>query len=212
MNYKEKQTHMYESPEHYDRIPNYCIENATSILDVGCMSGINAILSRHREHFVRVESNNQFLGVDILEYPKNYLSPIIIKNFLDFHTQKHFDLVIALHFIEHIPFEYWPKIFEKLKYLVSHNGYLIIATPHNEKSYDGCHFTFNIKETTFSDFLENITVKIKRATYRNFREPNESLLWATIRAIYRIITRHEYRYRLWSNKEIMVIWKNGVEE
>lgn len=212
MSHKEKQDLSGETSFSYDNIPNHCIDNAKSILDIGAMSGINAILSRHRRHFVRVELKGKYLGVDILEYPKYYLSPIIIQDFLDFETDKKFDLVSALHVIEHIPFKYWDLVFDKLKSLVSVGGHLVIATPYKEGSDMTTipHFVFEITEKNLFAFIPDAEIKRSRRRYRYFREPKENLLRAIMRLIWRMITRHKYRWK-WKT-ELILVWKKETEQ
>ena len=208
MDHKERQTFTIITPRRYNAIPNYCFEDANSIFDIGCMSGLNAILSKHREHFIRIESEQKFLGIDIVEYPKYYLEPVIIQDFLDFDITQQFDLVIMLHTLEHIPINYWGKVFEKLKHLVSNNGYLMISTPYKEKfGIDDSHSVFDIQERTFRHFINDAIISVRRVPYRHFKEHNENILWAISRFIYRIITRHKYS---WFNaKELIVIWKRA---
>lgn len=211
MKHKEKQYLSGEDSASYDRIPKYCFKDIGSILDIGCMSGLNAILSRHRPHFVRAENNNSYLGVDILEYPKYYLQPIIASDLLDFETTKKFDLVLALHTIEHIPLKYWQQVFDKLKGLVSDNGYLVVSVPYNEKiGGTDSHSVFKITKQTFRRFFAGGKIQKQRRGYVYFREFRERRVWAIMRFVWRIIIKHKYR---WTNKhELMLIWQNKKEE
>lgn len=215
MNHKEKQHLSGEHADSYDAVPDYVFKDGGSIFDVGCMSGINAILSRHRHYFVEAEAKGLYQGVDIQEYPKYYFSPIETSDLLDYETGRQFDLVIALHTIEHIPIEYWPRVFAKLKCLVADGGYLVVATPHKEAAEGGTtsHLVFDIQEDTLRGFLEeNVTIKKRRRPYRYFRDYGEGILRPLFRFVWRILTRHPFRYGARYGPEIMAIWRKEGEE
>jgi len=195
------------SPIHYNQVPDYCFIDGGSILDVGCMSGLNALLSRHRQHFLAAETRNDFLGVDILKYPKQYFSPIVTADILDIDLDDQYDLVLALHIVEHIHYQKWPQLFAKLRALVAPDGHLVVATPYDEEVPQEGHLVIHIKKDILLDFLPGGHAYTPKRRYLTFRESHESLVWAVGRFFWRILTRHPYRWRL-RNCELVVIWKN----
>ena len=197
---------------HYDQIPDYCLQDANSILDVGSMNGLSALLSRHREHFLNAEARNMYQGVDIQQYPRLFLEPILTCDILDFETGKKYDLVLALHVVEHIAFENWPRLFDILHGLVAPGGYLVVATPHkeNEKEAPPVHVVFDIRKELLSSFMPHATICKPRVSYRHFREWGESRLWATARFVWRLLKRHKLRFK-WVH-EIIAIEKRELDE
>lgn len=207
--YKERQNKPpHLSGVHYDRIPDHCISDAKTIIDIGCMSGLNALLSRHRDYFLEAEQRGDFLGVDLFKYPKQYLGPIEISDIMDFETNKRFDLVLALHIIEHIPKQLWPKLFLKLKGLVASGGYLVIDAPYNEaEGFRSEHVVHLIDEDMLRGVMgDSAIIEVRKERYRHFRDFGESLLRALVRFVWRILTRHRYNY-FSANKHIMAIWQ-----
>lgn len=198
------------TPIHYDKLPDYVFENAESILDVGCMSGLNALLSRHRQHFLAAEQRGDYLGLDIQQQEKQYLQPIVCDDILTTNISKQFDVVLCLHVIEHIPFEKWPQLFMILCDRVALCGYLVIRCPHDdppELNYGHQHLVFHIQPDMLRTFLPGARIFKQRRRYEHFRNEGESLIWAMGRFIWRILTRHYYRYRLLGNYEVVAIWK-----
>lgn len=213
MSYRKKQYLSGEHHDSYDAVPDQCFRNAETILDIGCMSGINAILSHHRPHFIEAESRGGYLGVDLLEYSKNYLEPIIISDIMAFDTDRRFDLVLALHVVEHLPIELWPRLFAKLKAFVARGGTLVVSTPYRER--DGqtpAHSVFGITKDMMSGLLENAILRVRRRPYRHFRDYDEGYLWPFLRAVWRLLTRHPYRYGHRYGKEIMAVWTRPEEK
>ena len=187
------------SGKHYDNVPTHLFDSATSIIDIGSGSGLNAILSKHRYYFRKAEHNENYQGVDIKKFEKNYLEPITLCNILDFSTTRQYDLVLALHIVEHIAFEHWPKLIKILRGLVAPNGYLVISTPYRQnesaKSENPEHVVFDIDKNTLASFLSNAVFLKRKAQYNHFREEGESRIKAGFRVVWRLLTRNKYRYR-----------------
>lgn len=197
---------------HYDNIPSWVFGN--SILDIGCADGRNALISSHRKKFLQAELERNYLGIDVTDYGETHLMPIITLDIRNYDTDRTFDLVLCLHVVEHIPKDEWPALFTKLRSLVSEGGYLIIDVPYNEPTYKSNrlydHVVFHIKERMLSKFLPDVHFfKYKTKKYPHWKEPNESHLKALVRFIYRIITRHPYRYRRFRN--LVAVWKNDSD-
>ena len=182
-----------------------------SILDIGCMSGLNALISKYRKYFLGAEIKGEYLGVDILEYPKNYLAPIVIDDVQTFCTDQTFDLILALHVMEHIDLASWDRVILKLQQAVKVGGYLVIDVPYKEKDTNpyidsNDHVVFDIDDSLIRGFLPNAEIFKYRRKYRHFRKEGESLVWAICRSFWRTLTKHEYRFRLKDN--IVAVWKN----
>ena len=207
------QIHARNSPANYNQVPDYCFKDGGSILDVGCMSGLNALISKHRNYFLEAEANKSYQGVDLLVYPKNYLDPIIIDDLREFWTDESFNLVLALHVMEHIEIEYWNRIICKLQHFVKPGGFLVIGVPYKSRDpeVENPHVVFDIDENMIRDFLPRINIYKHRKSYPHFREPNESLVWAIGRFFWRIVTRHDYRWRIQS-EAMVVVWKKGLKK
>ena len=187
------------SGRHYDQIPDFYFEQSISILDVGCMTGLNAILSRHREHFLKAQEHGTYQGIDIKEYDRSFLSPIDTCDILEYNSDRKYDLVLALHVVEHITFENWLRLFSILRSLVTDGGYLIVATPFNQRDTEieghPEHVVFNIREKTLSSFMNDATFSKHLVGYKHFRNHGEKLSWAILRFVWRLLTRNKYRYR-----------------
>ena len=199
------------TPVHYNEIPSYCFVKGGSILDIGCMSGLNALISKHRNHFLQAETNGKYLGVELLEYPKNYLAPIVIDDVQNFSTDQSFDLVLALHVMEHIDLASWDHVILKLKRVVKAGGYLVVDVPYKSKDTNPYiegqdHVVFDIDDSLIRGYLPDAEIFKYRRKYSHFRKEGESLVWAICRLFWRTITRHEYRFRL--KDCIVAVWKN----
>ena len=209
---------------HYDHIPAYTFKKSgNTILDVGCMDANSATASIHGEIFQKADAQDAYLGIDIQEYDPHYLKNIIRGDIFDFDTQRKFNLILALHVLEHIPFDKWSTIFEKLKGLTSPNGYLVIEVPHRErpkryrKAYQKYgHCVFDIDESLLREFIPDLIFlhRTEKRTYRHFRIPDEGLLRPIVRFIVRIVTLHEHSYfrHIGTVQMLTAIWKKaGVE-
>jgi SAM-dependent methyltransferase len=162
----------------YDNIPEEVILPAQRILDVGIGDDDVQLQSKYASIF----RSHRYCGVDIrkIKLPRKC------------------DLVLALEFIEHIPYYSWKRLFEKFKSLVAPDGTLIISTPYGQ-SRDGYipptneeqrHVEFSIYPDLIRSFLPSATIRIIAKS--TFRENNESFLWACGRYLKRVITRHKY--------------------
>lgn len=198
------------SASHYNQVPDYCFQGAKTILDIGCLSGLNALLSRHRTHFLAAEARGDYLGLDINPPAKTYLSPIETGDLRQLKMGRTFDLVLVLHVLEHVPIDEWMRTIYRLMCHVAPGGYLVIGTPHNEDPEhpaDADHKVHRITVHMLRQFLPaTAIVRRVRRRYVHYREPQESHLMALPRFFYRILTRHHHRFRLLGNFELIAIW------
>jgi 2-polyprenyl-3-methyl-5-hydroxy-6-metoxy-1,4-benzoquinol methylase len=98
------------------------------VLDVGCGTGLvsNLFATKYRSQFSAVDFS------DSIDYAKNFAETHNIKNvswfkqdFLDFSTDKKFDVIVCCGVLHHIP-EY-NRALEKIKYLLKPGGSLVLA-------------------------------------------------------------------------------------
>lgn len=205
------------SPSNYNVIPDHILNDDTTILDIGSGNGISQLASKWGSYFQKADDERRYLGIDITDFTHTYLS--IEK--LDFMKapikEKSYDLVIALHFVEHFYLEDWDQLFRKLKSFVSNDGYLLVACPYNQPSsaYDDFdswgghepyrHLTFNIKEQHFEPYLPNAETWIRPKKRYPFWEDGKGWIYANLRYIKRRIVRQHF-YEKW---EICVLWNRS---
>ena len=190
----------------YDHIPTELFINSKDILDIGNCGGVNFSLSRHAVHLDRCE----YMGLD-LDPPENPPLPTITGDVISWEAPRQYDLVLVLHILEHIPFDEWGPIFERLKACT--NKYLVVGVPYKERDssqYDGLpyhlqHRVFGINKRMFRPFLPNARFLVKKGP-NHFNSDGASLLWATLRLIKRLVTRHPYARQ----RRLLVIWEKEV--
>ena len=192
------------SPAHYNDIPDDLLQGQKNILEFGCAIGLNQIISRHREFFINNNREGHYLGVDLEPYQEKYLN-IIVGDIRDFKTEKKYDVVIALHVLEHIELSYWNETIQRLKSFVAQNGVLLIGTPNEEPDdNDEYHCVFNITVDMLKHYITGADVlKIKKPFA--FAEDGASFSWALVRYIKRRITHHPI---VRPYHRLLAIWKN----
>jgi len=206
------------SIQHYNEIPFQCIKDAESILDIGSSNGVMAKFSNYSHLFDKINESGNYLGIDIQQF--SYIHYLIKQiDFLVFEPTRKYDLVLALHIIEHFDIQQWPLLFNKLYNCVSNNGYLIVNTPFKQKKclFKGKHDfmrhkVFQIDKKLFEQFLSNGHFNYSKEKLHHFRDKDESLPYAILRFFYRIITNHPYsifKCRMYSQRIIGVWRKNG---
>jgi len=95
-----------------------------TLLDVGCGTGV--YLQHAKQYF-------QIAGTDISEYAINEAKKtlpearLLAINFLAYPEEKHFDVITCFDVLEHIP--QLDEAFQKLKRLLTPDGYLAITVP-----------------------------------------------------------------------------------
>lgn len=196
------------SPAHYNDIPQGILEGDKTILEFGCANGLNQLICNYRDFFIENNRKGNYLGVDLFDYREEYLE-IVVGDIRSFDYPDTFDIVLALHVLEHIEFKYWKETIDRLKQYVAPQGYLIIGTPSDEPAgTNEGHIVFNITPDTFFEFLPTAEItKIKKAPA--FISDGESFGWALLRYVKRRITRHPYVRRY---HRLLVIWRNETRQ
>lgn len=202
---------------HYNEIPFYCVKDARSILDIGSSNGLMAYLSKYARFFNRINKRGNYLGIDIQSFHYLYY-PIKQVNVFDFEARKKYDLVLALHVIEHFDIQQWQTLFDKLYGWVSKNGYLVVNVPFKQKKaiYKDKlkvmrHKVFGIDKQTIEQFLPNGHFTYSKARYLPFKEDHELLFFAILRFFYRAITLHPYSIfkRRICPRRIIGVWQKN---
>jgi len=198
-----KQDTYYISPAHYNDISEDVLQGSKTILEFGPATGLNHLISIHRDFFIKNNKAGRYLGIDLEPYEERYFN-IQQGDIRYFQTDQKFDIVLALHVIEHIEFDQWASVLEKLCSFVASGGYLILGTPHNEPpNTTELHLVWRITPTTFLDFLPDAEFKEVRNKYP-FAEDGARFAWALLRFIKRWLTRHPY---VRPYARLLVVWK-----
>ena len=206
----------------YNAIPKKFLKG--KILEVGCGTGLTQILSKHSDSF----RPQDYLGFDCINFETNYLN--IVKGeavSFDYSSYK-YDTLLAVAIAEHIDFYQWEELIKKWKENLNENGYLVIMTPFKEcaeqfyKQYFEkvkketeqhgiyiSHRTFYITKKTFQAFLGKPYYFKRVRQHLHWREKGETLLWAIMRFIKRVITFHPYVMDnlLGRNKCLLFVYK-----
>lgn len=189
----------------YNAIPKEFIKG--KILEIGCGNGLSQILSKHSDAFQPVD----YLGVDCIDFEPSYLNMVSGEAVSLDYSKHYYDTLLAVALIEHIDFYLWEDLLEKWKKNLSPGGHIIIITPFKERPdehfnqyservkestarhgiYLG-HRVFYITKKTFECFLGKpyYFKRIRQAL--QFREKGETLLWAVLRFVKRVLTRHPF--------------------
>ncbi len=204
----------------YNEIPERCIRNAKSILDVGASDGSMAKFSRYGSIFDKVNDAGNYLGLDIQEFNYTYYN-IIKQDLRDFEAERAYDLVIASHVIEHIKIERWPRIFDVLFGCVAKGGYLIVAVPWKEPA-EGytcdcsamAHKVFDIDKIMLEGFLPGGRYLYSKCGWQHFRDRGEFFPYALFRFIYRALMFHPYS--VFNQKglvsQMVGVWRKRFDE
>lgn len=191
------------SPAHYNDIPDDILQGEKTVLEFGCASGINLLISRHRDFFIKNNKEGRYLGVD-LEPPDDLYLNIQQGDIRDYSTDIEYDVVIALHVLEHIDIKYWAETVDRLKSFVAHNGYLIIGTPNDEPdgTHEG-HLVCNITADMLRKYLRGGDVREIKTPFK-FNENGAGFAWSLLRYMKRRLTGHAYVRRA---GRLLAIWQ-----
>jgi len=120
-----------------------------SLLDIGCGTGaiIEQIISNLKKISLLDIENR--LKDDIKNNPK---VEFIQKDFLQFETDKKFDVILAAYVLWEIPYKKWDVFLKKVKYLIKPNGLIIIIDEYSENEYDNPFFSFNTNIQPYNDY------------------------------------------------------------
>jgi 2-polyprenyl-3-methyl-5-hydroxy-6-metoxy-1,4-benzoquinol methylase len=121
-----------------DTVSKFMDLKGKKVLDVGC--GTGGVLIPFREKGAEVH------GIDIdteyLSMGKGQGLDLIKMDFLNYSTDKRFDLIIMTDTFEHLPDAH--KILEKVRELLSEEGYLFIAVPDVDPFISKFHFLHHL--------------------------------------------------------------------
>lgn len=196
------------STRHYDDIPSGLMQGTKRILEFGSATGINQIASKHRDFFIENNIAGLYRGVDTRMYGEKYLN-IEQGDIRSFYTAEKFDVIPAIHVIEHIEIQWWKPTFSRLRYMLADGGCLIIGVPHNEPVEDQTneeHVVFNITRKLLAHYLPDAEIREIR-NYR-FHEDGARFLWAFIRFVKRWLTRHP---TVTGRSRLLAVWRKGAK-
>lgn len=195
---------VFVNPDHarYNEIPSEYLQGAKTILDVGCGNGANQIGSIHHSFFEVNNAFGRYTGIDIVSFHYVYLNI----NTEDIVTRKEslqYDLVIALHVLEHIKIEHWDSVCRKLIDAVASGGVLIIGVPYKEKmepSFSPDHVVFDIDEGMLLSYFPQMTFAYFRYIIP-FHQDGKGIIYSFLRYVKRKLLRscllwHENHFRV----------------
>lgn len=196
------------SPSHYNDIPEELLQGEKKIIEFGPATGLNQLISKHSNFFATNNRIGNYLGIEIESYDDTYLT-IEKGDIRTYVTKQKFDVVLALHVLEHIELGCWSEVCERLMSMTAPLGNLIIGVPHNEpENTSKYHLVSRISPEMIISYLPNAQVySIK--TRPNFIEDGASLTWALLRYIKRRITRHPYVRK---HARLLAIWKKESDK
>jgi SAM-dependent methyltransferase len=193
----------------YNDIPYGVLLKHSTILDVGAGYGRNQILGKNGNYFIEASCDGRYYGID-LDSPQPLL--LNIKTGIDvvgdWCPVKQYDVVLAIHFIEHIDIKHWESVFEKLKASVAVGGVLVIMVPYMESPRPGHHKVFNIDELFLLRYIDTLHSWFGICHTRMTRFGRNRLFRRFISYIYHLLRgRFEWPFG-YSRKSIMVVWRN----
>ncbi len=201
----------------YDCIPDEYMSG--NILELGSSVGINQLVSRHKERFLKAVSENRYIGVDVV-IPLKPLLPVVKCEIMDYVPERKFDCILLMDVIEHIQFRDWFILFPRLKQWLNPKGILIMTMPYKSgierylyhEGYYSCHVVFNISRKVISRFLPEARFERIRFWQKClvWRVKGESHLWALGRFIKRVLTRHPLGRIVKRQRRLNVFWVNEL--
>ena len=135
---------------HYDMIPEDLFYG--SVLDVGCGDGAHQHQSTNAQRLYSCD----YTGIDVT----------LGTDLFTYEPEHPFDLVLAIHVIEHVPIGQWDNLFSRLQSWVAEGGHLVIGTPYRQPSirysrFNGPenqrHRVFDIDEGLLSQYIYPLT-------------------------------------------------------
>lgn len=188
-------------PTRINEIPTSWFNNVDSILDIGSNDGTTLLKSEYASLFKRLDDENKYYGIDVIQFETTQLKNITQEDILKFDTPRRFDCVLCIHVLEHIPLQSWPDLIKKMIGWLNLNGRLILSVPFNEpKSGYVCghehesqkHLVFGITEKTFRSMLPGLIFRTT-ITENRFNGDGAGLLRSHLCWLKRLVMRHPYR-------------------
>ena len=200
-----------------DDIKDEWLVDATMVLDIGPNDGTTNVLSRHGDWFKKMDAEGQYLGVEATDFKEQKLKNILMgTDIADVDLKdSYFDCVLCISVLEHIYFERWDAIFEKIRNCLMPGGSLIIAVPYRQRLKDYAmrfpppvgHTVFDITAATFMPFEQGLRLMDMCIEVSNtFNGDGANIVWAGLRWLKRWLTRHPYRK---SGKTIMLRYQKS---
>ena len=116
--------------ERFNTILNYIPDSTSSVLDIGCGTGIFL-------HFLEKQYNIQGIGVEIAESKIKYAIEKMNVNAIRgdashlLFEDKQFDVVTALETIEHLPYGTYENALKEMERVAKHH--IIVSVPYRER-------------------------------------------------------------------------------
>lgn len=117
------------------------------VLDVGCGDGkLSSSLAKEGHKVSAIDVRDSFIEANV-----NFESI----GFLEYSTEKKFDLIIMAYFLWEIPLDKWDDVFLKCKQLLNGGGKIFVVDVCNEGKFDNIFFEFNLVQDRRSHGLQN---------------------------------------------------------
>ena len=190
-------------PTRYNEIPSEYLQGVKTILDVGSGNGAGQIGSIHYRFFEDNNACGRYTGIDVMPFAYTYLD-IRIEDIITRKARLLYDVVIALHVLEHIEIEHWESVCQKLLDATAPNGVLIIGVPFKETkkySISPNHVVLGIDEDMLLSYFPDMTFKYFRYIIP-FHQDGKGIVYSFLRYLKRKLFGS---YLLWPEKYFRVL-------
>ena len=188
----------------YNEIPIEYLQGEKKILEIGCGNGANQIGSIHHRFFEENAELGNYTGVDLGFYRYKYLKNIVHDDIRTMELSSKYDVVLAIHVLEHIPIEDWSGIAETLIGCLKPDGVLLVGTPLKETeefAISPYHVVLGIDEEMLLKYFPNMIFKRFRYIIA-FHQDGKSIIYSFLRYLKRRLLRNRL---LWSEKHYRVL-------
>ena len=191
---------------HYDDIPDRLMQGEKTILELGASNGLSQHICRHREFFIANNNAGRYHGIDIRDFQHCYLN-IVRGDIRTYEPEQKYDLVLALHVLEHIDLSYWESVISRLLSAVAPRGFLVIGVPNREPEVNHPytdHRVFNITSDMMRRYLPDAIISTLPNPFP-FANDGVSFGWALLRYLKRRLVRDPAIRRY---NRMLAIWRN----